>query len=282
MSKNTSNSSGDGSKSYSSDGTSYTSVKDVIGDGYTTYGSDGSTYKSHDSLSGGVITHSSDGSSYRTTKDIIGDGYTTYGSDGSTYKSHKNLTNDGYTTYKTSGNSKSVSFDGVGGEIGGGIAVFAIAIVILGICGDVLSPMPVVYIACTLIAPKLAGFFGRIGISRVWCAGVMYCFGAFNLINSVFLDARGTAGTKRGGEGLIVTVVLLMILLLSLYFVIHALGETGVSFICFFVIFISAGWCFLNGLADIPHTEDVPTYATAIMAALALIDQISISKKRKQ
>lgn len=257
--------------------------KNTVSGGYTTYGDDGKEYKTTQNvLNDGYTTRGSDGSTYRTTKDVISDGYTTFGDDGSTYKTHKDLISDGYTTYKTSGKKKTVSLDGVGGEIGGGIALFAVAVVVLQICANILSPMTYIYIAGVFIAPSLAGVCERIGISKVWCAGVLYCFGAFNLINSIFGDVKMVAGTKRGGEGLIVIIVLLMILIVGLFLVIPALDGTSVSFLCFTVIVVSSGWCFLNGISPIPHTDDVPLYATGIMTILALFDQSSVSSKKSK
>ena len=206
--------------------------------------------KTFKNLFGGYTTHGDDGTTYRTTKDAIGDGYTTHGSDGSTYKTHKRLTDDGYTTSKTSG--------GIGGELGSGIASFAIALVILQTCSSVLTSKSYICVAGVLIAPKLSGLCKRMHISGLWCSGVLFCFAAFSAIHSFENDISVVAGTRRGGDGLITLIVLFMILCVGLMFAMHE-QESGTGFLSFFVLIISLAWSYLNTFANIPYTiHEVP------------------------
>ena len=230
-------------------------TKDVFGGGYTTHGDDGKTYK--------------------TTKDVIGDGYTTHGSDGSTYKTTKNVLNEDYTTHKVSGPTKgSVSFDGVGGEIGGGIALAAIAVIMLQLCLNILSKETYIYLAVFFLAPKLSGLCERLRFSRIWSAGALFCFAAFGMINSFFADVSVVAGTKRGGEGLLVLIILFMILLVGIFIDIFSLGEGGFGFPAFFVVLVSIAWCYFNGFASIPYTYEMQHYSIIALLIMASIDQI--------
>lgn len=235
-------------------------TKDVFGGGYTTHGDDGKTYK--------------------TTKDVIGDGYTTHGSDGSTYKTTKNILNEGYTTHKVSGPAERASFEGVGGEIGGGIILAAIAIIMLQLCLNILSKETYMYIAVFFLAPKLSGLCERLRISRIWSSGALFCFAAFKMIASFSDDVSVVAGTKRGGEGLLVLIILCMILLVGIFFDIFALGEGGLGFPAFFMVFVSIAWSYFNVFTSIPYTYEVQHYAIIALLILASIDQIAVFTKR--
>ena len=278
MAKITSKTSGEGYKTYSDDGTTYTSSKDIAGGGYTTYGSDGSTFKSHETLSGdGVKTYSSDGTSYTTVKDIAGDSYTTYGSDGSAYKSQKTLFGNIRTEQTRQGrkNTKPVN---MGKGIGGSALLVVIGILLVALCASVLSPVTYVYVVAFALLPVLSKIFQKYNISTLFSAGVLFEFLTFKIIDTFYYDIGVAAGSGRGGEGAIVTLVLAMLIIAGAFLAITSLGGRH-SFIVFLVMFITIPWCFLNGLAYIPFTDVMTKVAVGIMAAVAVVDQISLMKE---
>ena len=221
----------------------------------------------------GYITHGDDGTKYTTTKDLVGDGYTTHGSDGSTYKTHKSLLWGDLVTQKTSGSS-------IGGEIGGGLGCFAIAFLILQICLNALTWKSYLYVAGLFILPRLSGLFERIRLSRIWCAGLMFCFMAFGTVGSIQRDVRVLAGTKRGGEGLIVLVVLFMILLAGLMFAIFTIGEEVLALLSAFILLVSVSWCYFDVIHHIPHTNDMKKYALVALLIIGIIDQLKLLIKK--
>ncbi len=62
----------------------------------------GTVYHTHESLSGGLVTHGSDGSTFQTFKNVLSEGTTTHGPDGS-YQTVKNVLSGGSTTYGPNG-----------------------------------------------------------------------------------------------------------------------------------------------------------------------------------
>ena len=219
---------------------------------------------------------------YKTTKDAVGGGYTTRGDDGTTYKTTKDAIGGGYTTTKVSGPSKSSgSFEGAGSGFGGGIMLFVIALCVVQMCFNVLSPVTYVYIAIITVAPMLFDICDKLHVSRVWCSGVLFCYSSFCLVNSVWNDVNVVAGTRQGYEGLIVLLVLAIVMLLAFVSAFYSLGDTHTGILGFFVMFISVAWLYFNGFARIPYTYEMTRYSLIIMIVLAVIDQIILLIKKE-
>lgn len=239
-------------------------TKDIIGPGYTTIGDDGVTYS--------------------TTPNVTDDGATTIGSDGSEYVTTKNLLNDGYTTTKTKdarpkpgdkdGKNDDKNKGNAAGDLGAGVILAVIAVVLFTIAGGILSPMTYVWIAAFALAPALSSILSGFHISRVWCSGVLYCYAGLNMISAFSGSIAQVWGTKQGGEGLMTMGLLFLIICGSLIFVMMDLGKEKIGGWAIAVLVIAFGWTFLDMLAPIPYTEQLKLYAPGILLVIACLDQV--------